>query len=347
MSDEQLLSGRHDEHYSILGPFVLPVASALHLRGEDPIQILHDVGIDAAKIANPDWRISIPKWHALMNRCVQITQDESFGLFAAMQLRPQVLSSLGLAWLASDTVYDGLQRMIRFSRLMSTAVRMTIEETGSLVNVHIELLVEWEPGLAPALDYSIGVIVRMSRLTMGEYLAPVRIAIERPAPADPGVWEYWFAAPVTFAVDGSCLSWARSDIVEPLSTGDPELARVNDEYTEVILATFLQDSISREVVDKIIQFLPDGPPSQVRVADALHVSTRTLQRKLQEENTSFVELLGEARLALARKYLRNPQRSVVETAYLLGFSEPSTFSRAFKRWTGQSPVEYRIEHSPS
>ena len=127
-------------------------------------------------------------------------------------------------------------------------------------------------------------------------------------------------------------------------TGDPALARINDEHTRVFLDNFMARSTTREVVDKIVEKLPDGSPSQQQIAEALHVSNRTLQRKLKDEGTSFMDLLQDTRMQLARKYLRSPGRSVVETAYLLGFSEPSTFSRAFKRWTGQAPAEYREGH---
>ena len=94
-------------------------------------------------------------------------------------------------------------------------------------------------------------------------------------------------------------------------------------------------------MDQIVEKLPDGPPSQQQIAAALHVSNRTLQRKLKDEGASFKDLLQDTRMQLARKYLGSPGRSGVETAYLLGFSEPSTFSRAFKRWTGVSPADYR------
>ena len=119
------------------------------------------------------------------------------------------------------------------------------------------------------------------------------------------------------------------------------LARINDEHTQSYLASFIARTTTRDVVDKIVERLPDGPPGQQQIASALHMSNRTLQRKLREEGTSFKDLLQDTRMQLARKYLLSPGRSVVETAYLLGFSEPSTFSRAFKRWTGVAPVDYR------
>ena len=95
----------------------------------------------------------------------------------------------------------------------------------------------------------------------------------------------------------------------------------------------------------LIERLPSGRVCKEEVAETLAVSLRTLQRKLREEGTSYLDLLQDTRLQLARRYLRSPGRSVVETAYLLGFSEPSTFSRAFKRWTGQAPAEYREQSS--
>ena len=170
---------------------------------------------------------------------------------------------------------------------------------------------------------------------------PVQIQIERPQPREPERWEYMLSSRIEFDCVTTRISWSRADIMEPLVTGDPALARVNDEQTQAYLNSFMSRSTSREVVDKIVEKLPDGPPNQQQIASALHVSNRTLQRKLKDEGTSFMDLLQDTRLQLARKYLRQPSRSVVETSYLLGFSEPSTFSRAFKRWTGVAPAEFR------
>lgn len=326
---------------SVFGAFILPVASALRQRGEDPLSLMLAVGIDPAKVADPEWRISRDAWHALMRNCVESTGDEAFGLFAALYLRPQVLRSLGLAWLASDTVYDGLRRLVRFSKLMTTGARLSLEEEGELVQLYTHGAAQSSTDEPAVADYGLAIVVRMCRLTLGDFLAPVRVRMERPRPSDPARWEYQFAAPVSFNQGVNCLTWSRADILEPLVTGDPELARVNDEHTRVFLDRFLSHSTARVVVGKIVEYLPDGAPSQADIAAAMHMSNRTLQRRLKEEGTRFVDLVQDTRLQLACKYLSNPGRSVVETAYLLGFSEPSTFSRAFKRWTGLSPAEYR------
>jgi AraC-like DNA-binding protein len=324
----------------MLGTFVLPVARALRLFGFDPVEELGAVNIDLARVANPEWRLSPADFNALMGHSEAITGDEAFGLVAAEQLQPQVLHGLGLAWLASDTVYDGLRRLVRFGKVVSTGMELELVEGEELVHVTVRGLDLARPAWS-ARDYAIGIIARMCQLTVGEYLSPVRVVLERPTPAEPTRWEYMLATRVQYGAGQNSITWARSDIMEPLVTGDPALARVNDEQTQLYLDSFLDRSVSRDVVDRIIERLPDGPPSQQQIADSLHISNRTLQRRLREEGTSFMDLLRDTRLQLARRYLRQPSRSVVETAYMLGFSEPSTFSRAFKRWTGQAPGEYR------
>lgn len=327
--------------HSMLGSFIVPVAQALRQLGVDPLEIVAEAGIDLAKGANPDWRVSQADFDHLLNHCVAVTGDEAFGLMAAEQLQPQVLHSLGLAWLASDTVYDGLLRLQRFGRLVSTGIDLQLEEEGDCVHLYLGTDPRFV-GMGPASrDYAVGIVTRMCRMTLGEFLAPVIILLDRPAPGEPERWEYLLASRVVFDSDTTRITWSSADIMEPLVTGDPRLARINDEHTLAYLDSFLARSTTRDVVDKIVEKLPDGAPGQQQIAAALHVSNRTLQRKLREEDTSFKELLKDTRMQLARKYLLSPGRSVVETAYLLGFSEPSTFSRAFKRWTGVAPAQYR------
>ncbi len=327
--------------HSVLGTFILPVARALRLQGIEPLELMEAAGLDPAHAARPDWRIPHSKMSLLMDASVSATGQESFGLLAAEQLQPQVLHGLGLAWLASDTIHDGLRRLVRFSKLMSTGADLDLQEEGELVHLQIHAPRRDADVVYATQDYAIGMILRMCRLTLGEFIAPVKIELTRPAPADPSRWEYMFAAQTSFAHSVTRIAWFRADIEEPLVTGDPVLARANDEQSQAYLDGFLKASVTATVVRKIIERLPDGPPNQQRIAADMNLSHRTLQRKLKDEGASFADLLKNTRLELAQKYLGQGHRSVVETAYLLGFSEPSTFSRAFKQWTGQAPAEFR------
>ena len=331
-----------DRKASTLSTLILPIAKALHLQGVDPMELFEQAGIDPAFVINADRRVPIANMQVLWQLAGEATGDEAFGLLAAEQLQPATLQGLGLAVLASDTILDALQRLVRFSRVFSTGLQLTLVERDAYVDLEMFAGdhdyagdINWY-----VYDFGIGMIVNLCRMTLGEYVSPIAILSQRPEPADPDRFASLLGSRIEFDADRNCITFVRADIVDQLITGNAELAHINDEQIETYLATYLEVSTSREVVGKIIEHLPDGPPNQKEIG-TLNVSNRTLQRKLKDEGTSFIDLLQDTRLQLARKYLAQPQRSIVEIAYLLGFSEPSTFSRAFKRWTGQAPADYR------
>jgi AraC-like DNA-binding protein len=326
---------------SMLATFILPIAQALRSQGVDAMALVEEVGIDPSAVINADRRVATDSVHQLFSRSVELSSDEAFGLIAAEHLQPQVLNGLGLAWLASDTVYDGLKRTVRFSSVLSTGMVMQLSEEGEFVHLVMRRAGEVKTFAPAAVDFAVGMIMRMCRLTMGEFIAPVKIEMQRATPADPARFEAMLSSTIEFDCEETCLTFYLNDISVPLVTGDPALARINDAQTQAYLDRITALTMSREVIGKIVERLPDGPPTQQQIADSLHLSNRTLQRRLKDEGTSFMDLLQSTRMDLARNYLLQPSRSIVETSYLLGFSEPSTFSRAFKRWTGQAPTEFR------
>ncbi len=336
-----------DRSPSILATMILPIARALRMQGVDPMPIFEQADIDPAMVINADRRIPMAKMQVLWRLIGEHTGDEAFGLHAAEELQPATLHGLGLAVLASSTIYDVLQRLVRFSRLLHTGLELTLTERDEYVDLEMGVTEDFQGDAEPVViqpqaeDFGTGIIVVLCRLTLGEYFSPIELQCRRPEPENPDPFLSMLGCRIRFGSECNRISFVKSDINEQLASANPELARVNDEQTETYLATFTKVSASRAVVGKIVEHLPDGPPSQKAIAEAMHVSNRTLQRKLKEEGTSFIDLLQDARLSLARKYLAQPQRSIVEIAYLLGFSEPSTFSRAFKRWTGQAPADYR------
>jgi AraC-like DNA-binding protein len=129
-----------------------------------------------------------------------------------------------------------------------------------------------------------------------------------------------------------------------LPTANTDLARVNEEIVASYLEQIEHGTVSKRVRTRLIEQLPSGHVSQESIASSLFMSTRTLQRKLQEENTSYKELLTETRHELAMRYMASSSSPVSEVAYLLGFSEVGNFTRAFKRWTGMAPTEFRSRH---
>jgi AraC-like DNA-binding protein len=328
---------------SILATFVLPIAKALRLLGADPMALLEQAQIDPAHLLNADRRVPGEKMDRLLELALSETGEPTFGLLAAEQLTPAALHGLGLSCLASDTVLDALHRLARFSHVLSTGVELAVVERDDFVDLefHTKEYARDDTIHYTGLDFGMGVVMTMCRITLGDYVSPISVDTTRPEPEDADAFMSLLGSQINFDANCDRITFVRVDIVDQLLTGNPELTRVNDELVETYLASFEDVSASREVVGRIAEQLPDGAPNQKQIAAALNVSNRTLQRKLQDEGTSFVDLLQDVRLQLAQKYLAQPHRSVVETAYLLGFSEPSTFSRAFKRWTGQAPADYR------
>jgi AraC-like DNA-binding protein len=328
---------------SILATFVVPIAKALRLHGVDPMPLLEQSEIDPAHVINADRRINGEQLDTLLRLSIEESGSAAFGLEAAEQIQPATLHALGLAFLASDTVLDGLRRLVRFTHVLSTGVELQLLERGEYIDLVFnmrEVVTEDEAHYA-SVDFALGMVIVMCRMTLGEYVSPIHVEMRRPLPDQPDRWASLLGSKMSFAAERDCMSFVHADIVDQLVTANLELARVNDEQTEAYIESFMNVTTARDVVGKIVEQLPDGPPSQKEVAEALNVSNRTLQRKLKSEGTSFVDLLQDTRLKLAQKYLGQPHRSIVEISYMLGFSEPSTFSRAFKRWTGQAPVDYR------
>jgi len=144
------------------------------------------------------------------------------------------------------------------------------------------------------------------------------------------------------------LIYAVDDLVKPLSTSNPRLAALHDRYAGDYLERFDRGQTSYRVREVIIRRLPDGEPRRDQVARELCMSERTLQRRLEEEASSFVQLLNDTRRELAEQYLNRLHLSLAQAAYLLGFSEQSSFFRACKRWFGLPPGEYRrhLQRSP-
>ena len=330
-----------DKNHSTLGSVAALIEQTLRYYKCEPAALFRSAGIDIERITDPAARFPVTQMQKLWRHAVDETGDPCFGLTAGELLQPAALHGLGLAWLASDTLRDGLARLTRFSRLISTAATVQFEETDNSVNLTLLPPADFENFAYEAVDAGMAFFLRMCRITGGPEISPVHVALMRPRPACADRFTVFFNAPIEYGADTNLLSFNRDRVSINLPYANPELARINDQSVVDYLARFDRDSITMRVRATIIERLPDGTPSQGNIAETLHVSMRSLQRKLNRENTNFKELLEGTRHELALQYIREQHRSIGEITYLLGFSEPSNFSRAFKRWTGMSPAEYR------
>jgi AraC-like DNA-binding protein len=167
------------------------------------------------------------------------------------------------------------------------------------------------------------------------------VTFKHSEPASTGAHYAYFRCPIDFGAADNRIVLSNKVVDKRLPGSNPMMAQLNDQVMIKYMARLDENDIVSRVKATIIDLLADGRLSDAKVAESLYMSNRTLQRKLQEQGTSFKKILTEVRHELALKYIQDHQMTLTELSFQLGFSEVSSFSRAFKNWTGQAPRDYR------
>lgn len=323
--------------------WALLIARAIDDSDLNSHEIFKQAGLDPEKLSDPNARYSYENMQRLWALVAQNTNDDCFGIKVAQFWHPTSLHALGYAWMASSSLLEALERLVRCLHLVSTAAELQLEEKTDCVLLSFQDTPE-TGHMTIVADAALAVIVNMCRISYGESFAPLSVSMMREKPSSNNKFEEFFKSPICYSAEKNSLSFSCEDLKKRLPTANAELAQVNDKIVADYIADLDKNNISAQVRIKIIEQLASGNVTEESIAHSLNKSLRSLQRKLAEENISYKILLETTRQQLAKQYVSNSRYSINEVTYLLGFSEPSNFSRAFKRWTGHSPSEYRINH---
>ncbi len=331
-------------HYSALSSWVLLIAKAIDSYGCDSAELFAKAGLDHSKLRDPVARFSALAIRRLWEIATETTRDPCFGLTVASFWHPTTLHALGYSWLASDNLEEAFQRMERYTRIINTAANGVIQIEKSVDSYclimdtsHLKI-----PQPLPAsVDAALAMVLTMCRASYGESFRPIRVSIRHDEPDCSNRFYKLFEAPVTFSQTQTAMWMDPKMVSEPLATANPELVRINDSIVTDYLAQLDRNDVTMRVRSKLVEHLPTGQISEESIASSINVSQRSLQRKLREQGMSFTQLLENTRRDLSQQYVRDPQHSFNEIGFLLGFAEPGNFSRAFKRWYGKSPSQYR------
>lgn len=324
---------------TVIAGYALIIAKALEYSGVDSRRVFAAAGIRETLRNDPLERLSFDAVSRLYRACVEATGDPYFGLKVAKLIQPSTLHALGHGLLASATLMDFCVRVQRYFRLISQRARLDITTRSETVHFSSVPLVDVCP---QSQDAWLGMLYRMMCLLYRDDFHPVAVEIAHPMPA-PGDAPYveFFGAPVSFGGDAATLILPRSDMDAPLCGDCGELAQFNDNLAANYIAKLDRQDVVANVRARLVEQLPGGECSKATVAAALAMSASTLQQRLIDRGTSFHELLNDVRRELACGYLRQPGVSVTEITFLLGFTDLSNFTRAFKRWMGTSPTRFR------
>lgn len=279
-------------------------------------------------------------WRTLLERSALRLQDPALGLRVGATITPIHLGALGYVLLASSEISEALERYVRYQRLIHdvSSVRWRMDDEvlqleWSAESRKVGLLVN-QCGLAA--------LVQFARNITGTDVSPIAVHFIEPEPAD--LTPYWalFRCPLRFGAVATRIDFAAEILALPLRQPDPALVAMLEHQVQRHLAAMPQlDDFAQQVRRCIAGRLFRGVPPLDGIANDLHISGRTLRRKLMQEGWTYRELLDETRLQAAYEYLRDIHLGLPEVALLLGYSEQSAFNRAFLRWTGYAPGSWR------
>jgi len=326
---------------SVLTSWARAIVAALDDRGTDGRSLARQAGIDEQSLRDPAGRAPVTATGRLWRLAVAATGDPCFGLFASRYLSFPAFPALGVAILASASARDAFTRLVRYSRIVSDAAEYRLDDDGDrcrlIISIAPDARLENE-----SVDAIVSLKVRTLRTLHGDRrCGPLSVTLKRPRPSPSDAFDRFFRAPVTFGADGNVLEFDRALIDAALPAAHAELALRSDEVMAREIAERGEAGLASKVNALIRDRLPAGEPSQEEIAKALGIGARTLQRRLAEEGLPFAEIVARTREEMARNLLREGRWSITEIAFSLGFREASSFSRAFRKWTGQTPSRFR------
>jgi AraC-like DNA-binding protein len=325
---------------SVFAPAMSALWRQIEDCGIDPAPLFKKHGVEVSKRFDPNARVSYYKTDLVMAEAALLTGDPAFGLKEANYVLPAHIGPLGFSWLASTSLRTALTRLQRYTKVINEKLQMDLQ------SVEDELIVEIKVGQPSANEFhrdsaNLAVGTKMCRYICGDDWNPVAVTIKHPEPADASYYFSFFRCAVEFNASRNTLRIQSRQADERLTGSNKQLAQINDHIIVKYLASLAHDDIVNRVKSTILESLGESGVTESSVANALHMSARSLHRRLTLEDTSFKKLLLEIRTELASQYINDATLSLTEISYMLGFSEVSSFSRAYRRWTGWSPSAAR------
>lgn len=321
---------------------VIPFVRVLDQLGKETSKLQKKVlGFSRYELDSPDRRISHDASIALLKESIRISGRSDFGLLAAEAVDAAELEIWEYVLRSQPTVRLALTSMSRLLALLHDGSRVEIEQTGNVVTASWIL----EPSLEqlPAVsEFALGMaFVTWRRVLKTDSIVVNDVYFPHSATCDKSRYQELFRCTVHFNAPFLGMRFPAEVLDFPMPQADTLLSKILERQARDLISRLPKPGFAYRVQELITEKLSTGDFSVEKVAERLNMSTRTLNRKLKEEETTFRELLEYIRHHLAIRYLTEENLSVTEIAYLLGFSNATAFHKAFKRWTGTSAGRYR------
>jgi AraC-like DNA-binding protein len=328
---------------------LVPVAYAAALLdlveelGVERGQLFNAARVRPEVLGNPQGRLSFSDFTQLSGCALRLCAEPALGLLLGQRLNVSTHGILGYAVLSSANLGKAMQFALRYYRVLGLTYELEMVEEGARVELRASETMPLGPLSRFAAEGLLASLYTIARFLVGERLQQVEVGFAHAAPHYAERYERLFGVPVAFDQPYHRLSLPRAYLDRPMALANPATVQMCEQQCEALLASLdVQDGLLTRV-RRLLLTRPGDFPDLASAAAALHTSGRSLRRHLSGMGTSYQQVLDEVRKSLALQYLTTTHLPLYEIAYLLGFSDPSNFRRAFKKWTGKLPSDYRSE----
>lgn len=321
--------------------WVRGVAEMFGSQGLDVPRLFRAAGLDIRGLDQPDARFGAEKVSELWDLAVAWSGNPALGMDPELPARHVDFDIVGYAMLSSPNLRSGLENLARYLALISDAATFEVLPDGGNCWLVLGHVGNTRRVPRQRQEYGLLTLLILCRWLTRRPVRALRAEFIFPDPPDVQPYRAAFGCPLCFDRPATRMLLTASDLEAPLPSRNASMFVLHERVIDERLSSLGHARVSYRVSREIIRRLPGGEPRREDIAGGLALTDRTLQRRLQAENTSFQQLLDEARRELARKYLAEDRYSLGEVADLLGFVDQSNFFRACKRWFGVPPGQYR------
>jgi len=319
--------------------FVLQIAKALAAIGGDEAQLLGELALSEETLSEPERRVALPELIAIVERAAALSSWPELTLSLGMSASVTRFGPVGFAAMSCANLGEAISTGIRFAPLMSSALRLHLRDLGDRAALEVEQVFPLGAAALVVVPSLMIALWRVGEICTGRAL-PGDMELCAPEPETFRQYAHFAPGEVRFEQPCDRLVFDRAFLELPLVSADLAAARATREQCERMLSELTSAATLAERVRRSL-FTPDGEVcSPRRLARQLGMSERTLKRRLAAQGTSYTELLDAARRTRALELLGSDV-SVEEVSARLGYSDAANFTRAFRRWTGQSPRALR------
>jgi AraC-like DNA-binding protein len=309
----------------------------------DGPEMLRSVGLEPYEPLDVEERISDDAYYDLLERiATEMESAHELPLRVGPLMRPDDYGALGLAWKSAPTVRGSLERVERYCRLWTDNLTYEIDNRDDGADFVVHRSGERRLGMRLSNEATLASATSLIRQTSSPRFRPSAVSLKHVAPRSISAHERYFGCPVHYGTERDALSLSHDALECPNQLADDGISRFLLSHLDAELGSLGNETPIESLVEReISRSLSEGVPRMEDVARRLAMSERTLHRRLSERGVTFKSLVNATRRHVAENLLRDSRYTATEVAFLTGFSEQSAFNRAFKRWTGQTPIVFR------